>query len=67
MLDRDGDIISGYICNSCAIKMNAIFPEGHQCTWHSGICSFCKEDNNLCHTSDYNWPDARYLEEGREF
>ena len=70
ILDRvegDEDIIPGYICRACALKLNATPPKDHICTWHHGICDFCGEDTNLCHTSDWNWTDRRYLEEGREY
>jgi hypothetical protein len=69
VLDRvegDEDIIAGYICRPCALKLNATVPKGHVATWHHGICDFCGEDTNLCHTSDWEWTDRRYLEEGRE-
>jgi len=62
----DSDVMDGYICRCCAIKLNAVAPRGHVCTWHRGICDFCSEEANLCHTSDWNWPDFNYLEEGRE-
>jgi len=65
---REEELIkSGYICRSCAMKLGAIPVEDHVCTYHFCICEFCGEEQNLCHTSDWSWPDARYLEEGREF
>jgi hypothetical protein len=69
VLDRvegDEDIIPGYICRSCALKLNATATKGYVSTWRHGICDFCGEDTNLCHTSDWEWTDRRYLEEGRE-
>ena len=62
----DDPIEGGYICRQCAMKMNAVSPTDHVCKWYRGICDFCDEEDNLCHTSDWDWPDMRYLEEGRE-
>jgi hypothetical protein len=56
----------GYICQPCAIKLNAIPPKDHVCTSHKGNCDFCTKETYLCHTSDWDWPDKRYLEEKRE-
>ena len=57
---------SGYICEKCALKLNATHPECHVCTVHTGICEFCKKSERLVHTSDWNWPDKKYLEANRE-
>jgi len=65
LLEED-DLLPGYICRSCAMRLNAVPPKNHVCTWHRGRCNFCGEEANLCHTSDWNWPDRRYLEEDRE-
>jgi hypothetical protein len=61
------EIEPGYICRLCAVKLNAVPPKFHVSTWHRGKCDFCGEEANLCHTSDWSWPDKPYLEEGREF
>ena len=58
---------SGYICRLCAVKMGAVPPVDHVCTWHRAKCHFCGEEANLCHTSDWNWPNKRDLERNREF
>jgi len=60
------DIKAGYICRSCALKLKATPRKDYGCTWHHGKCYFCGEETNLCHTSDWNWTDRRYLEEDRE-
>ena len=61
------DIKEGYICRVCATRLNAVPPKNHVCTWFRGKCEFCGETANLCHTSDWNWPDLPHLEEDREF
>lgn len=58
---------SGYICHSCAVQLGAVPPKNHICSWHRAKCDFCANDANLCHTSDWDWPNKRYLEEEREF
>ena len=67
MVEGDEEMPGGYICRACAMKYGAVPPRDHECTWHRGICVYCEEEANLCHTSDWNWPDMRYLEENREF
>ena len=57
----------GYICNYCADKHGAEWPEGHIATMHIGKCMICNEKLFLSHTSDYDWPKQRELERGREF
>lgn len=60
------DKSSGYICRVCAVNKGAVPPKDHVCTWHRAKCHFCNEEANLCHTSDWNWPDKKELEGDRE-
>jgi len=62
----EGEVEPGYICRCCAMRLNAVPPKHHICTWHRGKCEFCGEIANLCHTSDWSWPDKPYLEADRE-
>lgn len=66
-VEEDNDPIGAYICGECAAKLGAIYPEGRICACHRGVCDFCLKEGALYHTSDWDWPDARYLEIGREF
>jgi len=67
MVDGDEDLYGGFICRSCALKFGAVPPRDHVCTWHRGICDFCLEEANLCHTTDWNWPDNPEMAYGREY
>jgi len=49
--------IGDYLCCHCAKKLGAIAPEDRICTWYTGICGFCLEETNICHSTDWDWPD----------
>lgn len=57
MVEGEEDAFGGYICRQCAIKMGAVPPQDHICTWHAGKCDFCSKEANLCHTTNWNWPE----------
>ena len=47
----------GYLCGKCARENGGDWPEGHCATWHRGECNQCKAGADLCHWSDWNWPN----------
>lgn len=47
---------TGYTCSDCAVQNGGKWPEGHEATHHSGECSFCHEENFLCHVTDWDFP-----------
>ena len=67
MVEGEEDSFGGYICRVCAFQMGAIPPKNHVCTWHVGICDFCSKKANLCHTTDWSWPEFPDRETGGEF
>lgn len=59
-----------YICNPCATKNGAQWPEGHCATYHEAICPYCMSQSGVCHVSDWSWPKNpslnKYAEQTRE-
>ena len=55
-----------YICDACAKKDGAVWPKGHVATYHMGECDGCTGMKNICAVSDWDWPEQRNLERGRE-
>lgn len=62
--------IHAYICNDCATKKGAKWPEGHCATYHESICGYCNNLSGVCHISDWSWPKEpelnKYANSNRE-
>lgn len=48
---------NSYLCDECAEKHGAVWPEGHIASYFMGKCNVCKEQKSLSCTGDWNWPD----------
>lgn len=64
-------IQGAYICNECATKNGAQWPESHCATCHLAICPYCLTQKDVCHISDWSWPKHpelnKYANANREF
>jgi hypothetical protein len=49
------ELVSGSICNNCAMDFNLSWPKGHCATFWEGECSQCGETSSCCSTGDYNY------------
>lgn len=47
---------TGYICTPCAQENGGAWPEGHEATFHTGECTFCHQENMICHVTDWDFP-----------
>lgn len=56
----------GYICTECAEGNGCTWPEEHMATWHEGTCDFCELTADVCHSTDWGWPDKTMQPEERE-
>ena len=45
-----------YICGECAKKREAVWPAGHEATWHIGVCDDCGKEKGVCSIDDWDWP-----------
>lgn len=44
-----------WICEECAIKRGATWPEGHIATFHNGKCDLCEREMAVTTPSDFKW------------
>ena len=48
----------GYLCQKCAERRKAQWPEDHVATFHPGRCPDCGEITHLASVGDWDWPDG---------
>lgn len=46
----------GYLCNHCAKRLGAVWPEFNCATIHPGECPQCGRTEGLASIDDWDWP-----------